>query len=126
MGCSVKSFWTILPQDILAQTKLILKQLGQHRRCYVVCLQVLLLDELTTFLDSTDQESVLRAVRGIVDAQGTDPVTALWVGAFLLISTSQLTVPQTLQLNLCVALRSLASYGRTLDFFLAILQSSVS
>lgn len=41
--------------------------------------QVLLLDELTTFLDSTDQDSVLKAVRGIIDAQGPDPVTALWV-----------------------------------------------
>ncbi|KAL3134929.1 hypothetical protein ABBQ32_007891 [Trebouxia sp. C0010 RCD-2024] len=41
--------------------------------------KVLLLDELTTFLDSSDQDSVLKAVRGIVDAQGPSPVTVLWV-----------------------------------------------
>ena len=41
--------------------------------------QVLLLDELTTFLDSTDQEGVLRAVRDVVGQPGSDPVTALWV-----------------------------------------------
>ncbi len=43
------------------------------------CLQapaVLLLDELTSFLDEGDQESVLRAVRAAVDAAG---VTAIWV-----------------------------------------------
>ena len=31
-------------------------------------MQVLLLDELTTFLDYEDQENVLQCVRGIVDA----------------------------------------------------------
>ena len=42
-------------------------------------LQVLLLDELTTFLDSADQEGVLKAVRGVVGLQGQSSVTALWV-----------------------------------------------
>lgn len=41
-------------------------------------LQVLLLDELTTFLDSTDQQKVLQAVRNIVDT-ASPAVTALWV-----------------------------------------------
>ncbi|CAK9212173.1 unnamed protein product [Sphagnum jensenii] len=39
--------------------------------------RVLLLDELTTFLDETDQMGVLNAVRKVVG--GADPVTALWV-----------------------------------------------
>lgn len=52
-------------------------------KCVCVCWQVLLLDELTTFLDSSDQDSVLKAVRGIVDAQGPTPVTALWVRCYL-------------------------------------------
>jgi ABC-type cobalamin/Fe3+-siderophores transport system ATPase subunit len=37
---------------------------------------VLLLDELTSFLDAGDQASVLAAVRAAVDASG---VTAVWV-----------------------------------------------
>jgi hypothetical protein len=37
---------------------------------------VLLLDELTSFLDARDQASVLAAVRAAVDAGG---VTAVWV-----------------------------------------------
>ena len=37
---------------------------------------VLLLDELTTFLDAEDQEAVVTTVREVVDTQG---VTALWV-----------------------------------------------
>lgn len=37
---------------------------------------VLLLDELTSFLDAGDQASVLAAVRAAVDAGG---VTAVWV-----------------------------------------------
>ena len=52
--------------------------------------QVLLLDELTTFLDGRDQRNVLESVRGIVDssrkkegieeeAYDDNPVTALWV-----------------------------------------------
>ncbi len=44
-------------------------------------LQVLLLDELTTFLDSADQQGVLKAVRGLVGSQGSETVTALWVRA---------------------------------------------
>ena len=40
-------------------------------------MQVLLLDELTTFLEAEDQAAVLRAVRAAVD--GPDRVTALWV-----------------------------------------------
>jgi hypothetical protein len=39
--------------------------------------QVLLLDELTTFLDADDQRSVLDAIRAAVD--GPQRVTALWV-----------------------------------------------
>jgi ABC-type cobalamin/Fe3+-siderophores transport system ATPase subunit len=39
---------------------------------------VLLLDELTSFLDAGDQASVLAAVRAAVDAGG---VTAVWVRA---------------------------------------------
>ena len=39
--------------------------------------QVLLLDELTTFLDDEGQRSVLDAVRAVVD--GPRRVTALWV-----------------------------------------------
>ena len=39
--------------------------------------QVLLLDELTTFLEAEDQAAVLRAVRAAVD--GPSRVTALWV-----------------------------------------------
>jgi energy-coupling factor transporter ATP-binding protein EcfA2 len=39
--------------------------------------RVLLLDELTTFLDSEDQEGVLRAVRDIT--HGDEGITALWV-----------------------------------------------
>lgn len=38
---------------------------------------VLLLDELTSFLDGGDQAAVLRAVRAAVDTTG---VTAVWVG----------------------------------------------
>lgn len=37
---------------------------------------VLLLDELTSFLDEGDQRSVLAAVRAAVDSEG---VTAVWV-----------------------------------------------
>ena len=40
---------------------------------------VLLLDELTSFLDAGDQAAVLRAVRSAVDAGG---VTAVWVRRF--------------------------------------------
>ncbi|KAL2347234.1 hypothetical protein Fmac_001234 [Flemingia macrophylla] len=39
--------------------------------------KVLLLDELTTFLDETDQVGVIKAVRNSVDTSGE--VTALWV-----------------------------------------------
>ena len=39
--------------------------------------QVLLLDELTTFLEAEDQAAVLQAVRAAVN--GPDRVTALWV-----------------------------------------------
>ena len=39
--------------------------------------QVLLLDELTTFLDRRNQEAVLRAVRHVLERRPT--VTALWV-----------------------------------------------
>ena len=42
-----------------------------------LCLQVLLLDELTTFLEAEDQAAVMRAVRAAVD--GPERVTALWV-----------------------------------------------
>lgn len=57
---------------------------GQKQRVAIAgalaeCPQVLLLDELTTFLDSADQEGVLKAVRGVVGLQGQSSVTALWV-----------------------------------------------
>lgn len=48
-----------------------------------ILLQVLLLDELTTFLDSADQQGVLKAVRSLVGSQGSESVTALWVSIFL-------------------------------------------
>ena len=51
-----------------------------------VHLQVLLLDELTTFLDSADQEGVLKAVRGVVGIQGQSSVTALWVSVLQLLN----------------------------------------
>lgn len=51
-----------------------------------VHLQVLLLDELTTFLDSADQEGVLKAVRGVVGLQGQSSVTALWVSVLQLLN----------------------------------------
>jgi energy-coupling factor transporter ATP-binding protein EcfA2 len=45
--------------------------------------QVLLLDELTTFLDARDQRNVLECVRGLVDSKKKgaldNQVTALWV-----------------------------------------------
>ncbi|KAG7668716.1 hypothetical protein KSW81_005474 [Nannochloris sp. 'desiccata'] len=45
--------------------------------------RVLLLDELTTFLDARDQRNVLECVRGLVDSKKKstldNPVTALWV-----------------------------------------------
>ena len=41
------------------------------------CCQVLLLDELTTFLEAEDQAAVLQAVRAAVDSP--QRVTALWV-----------------------------------------------
>ena len=50
-------------------------------------LQVLLLDELTTFLDSADQQGVLKAVKGLVGSQGSESVTALWVSMFLHLAT---------------------------------------
>lgn len=40
-------------------------------------MQVLLLDELTTFLDMEDASSVLQAVREVVSA--TDSMAAVWV-----------------------------------------------
>ena len=43
--------------------------------------RVLLLDELTTFLDEADQAGVVRAVRRVVDSD--DKVTAVWVGLAL-------------------------------------------
>lgn len=43
---------------------------------------VLLLDELTSFLDEGDQQSVLKAVRAAVDAGG---VTAVWVRAAVVV-----------------------------------------
>ena len=52
-------------------------------------LQVLLLDELTTFLDSADQQGVLKAVRGLVGSQGSESVTALWVSIFLHLATDK-------------------------------------
>jgi len=52
-------------------------------------LQVLLLDELTTFLDSADQQGVLKAVRGLVGSQGSESVTALWVRIFLHLATDK-------------------------------------
>ena len=45
--------------------------------------QVLLLDELTTFLDTSDQQNVLQAVRNVVDTASA-PVTALWVCSCIL------------------------------------------
>ena len=39
--------------------------------------RVLLLDELTTFLDEADQAGVVRAVRNVVDSDSK--VTAVWV-----------------------------------------------
>jgi ABC-type multidrug transport system fused ATPase/permease subunit len=39
--------------------------------------RVLLLDELTTFLDEADQAGVVRAVRNVVDSDSR--VTAIWV-----------------------------------------------
>ena len=41
--------------------------------------QLLLLDELTTFLDSEDQRGVLDAVRSITRSATQDQVTAIWV-----------------------------------------------
>ena len=38
---------------------------------------MLLLDELTTYLDDEDQQSVLKAVRGLVG--GPEQITAVWV-----------------------------------------------
>ena len=45
----------------------------------LVCcsLQILLLDELTTFLDDEGQKSVMKAVRTAVE--GANRVTAIWV-----------------------------------------------
>ena len=48
-------------------------------KAYPQLLQVLLLDELTTFLDDEDQGGVLRAVRDVTS--GDRRVTALWVSA---------------------------------------------
>ena len=45
---------------------------------------MLLLDELTSFLDAGDQRSVLSAVRAAVDTGG---VTAVWVSSWLPAST---------------------------------------
>lgn len=42
-----------------------------------IFMQVLLLDELTTFLDDEGQRSVMKAVRSAVE--GANQVTALWV-----------------------------------------------
>lgn len=42
---------------------------------------VLLLDELTSFLDGGDQAAVLRAVRAAVDTTG---VTAVWVRSHII------------------------------------------
>lgn len=39
-------------------------------------MQVLLLDELTTFLDYEDQENVLQCVRGIVDSSRSEAAAA--------------------------------------------------
>ncbi|BDA49405.1 Energy-coupling factor transporter ATP-binding protein Ecf [Coccomyxa sp. Obi] len=55
---------------------------GQKQRVAIAgalaqCPKVLLLDELTTFLDGEDQRGVLEAVRSCVG--GPDQVTALWV-----------------------------------------------
>ncbi|CAL5224592.1 g7302 [Coccomyxa viridis] len=55
---------------------------GQKQRVAIAgalaeCPKVLLLDELTTFLDGEDQRGVLEAVRKCVG--GPDQVTALWV-----------------------------------------------
>ncbi|KAK9832702.1 hypothetical protein WJX81_001789 [Elliptochloris bilobata] len=55
---------------------------GQRQRCAIAgalaqAPKVLLLDELTTFLDGGDQRGVLEAVRACVG--GPDQVTALWV-----------------------------------------------
>ncbi|KAH7434418.1 hypothetical protein KP509_06G016600 [Ceratopteris richardii] len=55
---------------------------GQKQRVAIAgalaeCSKVLLLDELTTFLDESDQMGVVEAVRRVVS--GSDGVTALWV-----------------------------------------------
>ena len=49
--------------------------------------QVLLLDELTTFLDADDQRSVLDAIRAAVD--GPQRVTALWVRRLAMFCTTK-------------------------------------
>ncbi len=77
-------------------------------------LQVLLLDELTTFLDSTDQQGVLKAVRGLVGSQGSESqsVTALWVSIFLHLAMTRGTSVQRVHMCLvsvfCRIPRSLA------------------
>jgi ABC-type multidrug transport system fused ATPase/permease subunit len=53
--------------------------LDHRRRC--LCLQVLLLDELTTFLDYEDQEKVLQCVRDIVDASRQQQAAAAAAGS---------------------------------------------
>ena len=57
------------------------------RQTATLVMQVLLLDELTTFLDSADQQGVLKAVKGLVGSQGSESVTALWVSMFLHLAT---------------------------------------
>ena len=58
-----------------------------HVKQLHLVMQVLLLDELTTFLDSADQQGVLKAVKGLVAPQGSESVTALWVSMFLHLAT---------------------------------------
>ncbi|DBA73271.1 hypothetical protein WJX77_003876 [Trebouxia sp. C0004] len=91
--------YALLEEDVLCQVQHALKLVGmeafQHRPTHTLsggqkqrvaiagalaeCPKVLLLDELTTFLDSTDQQGVLKAVSNLVGSQGSESVTALWV-----------------------------------------------
>ncbi|DBB18622.1 hypothetical protein WJX82_006972 [Trebouxia sp. C0006] len=91
--------YALLEEDVLCQVQHALKLVGmeafqdrpthtlsggQKQRVAIAgalaeCPKVLLLDELTTFLDSADQQGVLKAVRGLVGSQGSETVTALWV-----------------------------------------------
>lgn len=74
-----------------------------NRKCFPVIQApaVLLLDELTSFLDAGDQAAVLKAVRGAVDAGG---VTAIWVCCHNLrhfVTSDGLGAPETGGIWLC-------------------------